>query len=207
MTIMKKLTKSKQLVSIFKNESNSFQIDKEDYDFYSRLAKKLIPSHSNEVGLKCHLCQEEICPCCADLNDTLQLCESCGTPFHNCCITNYTIQKNIGIPHIFRCPKCEILSKIDQDEIVTPYEDPTESVDDYLKTEGNQPDLVDEFVSEKPEQFDIDESYQKPEVNPGETSQEMMQTVRIGGFFGKTYTIKKKGEKLICWCFPLVSFV
>jgi len=191
MSIIKKLTKTKQIVNLFVDKSEKIKIQKEDYDFYSNLAKSLKPSQTDDVGLKCHLCQEEICPCCADINDTLQLCEGCGAAFHNCCVTNYTIQNNIGIPHIFRCPKCDILLKIRQDEIVTPVEDTAETIDDYLESEEESMDL-DEIASiSEPEPIDDDDSA-STEISNQET-----QKIRIGGFFGKTYTIKKEGDKIV----------
>ncbi len=199
--IIKKLIKSKKLVSTFEEQSDRIKIKKEDYDFYSRLAKNLIPSNPNDVGLKCHICQEEICPCCADINDTLQTCESCKSAFHNCCVTNYTIQNNIGIPHIFRCPKCDILLKIDQDEIVSPYEDTTDSVEEYIENEEITTESVKQITLEESEQLDIGNSYQEtkltPDITTVKTPEEKFQKVRIGGFFGKTYTIKKEGDKLI----------
>ncbi len=192
-SIIKKLTKSKQLISTFEEISDKIKIKKEDYDFYSRLAKNLVPSQPNDVGLKCHLCQEEICPCCTDINDILHVCESCKSAFHSCCVTNYTIQNNIGIPHIFRCPKCDILLKIDQDEIVSPYEDSEESVEGYLEKEEKAMNLVEHPSKDEPERFENEDSLQETK----QTQKEKMQTVRIGGFFGKTYTIKKEGEKLV----------
>jgi uncharacterized Zn finger protein (UPF0148 family) len=200
-TIIKNMAKSKEILNLIEQESDRFKIKKEDYDFYSRLAKSLIPSHPNDVGLKCHLCQEEICPCCADINDTLQQCENCKTPFHNCCITNYTIQNNIGIPHLFRCPKCQILLRIDQDEIVAPYEETTESVEEYIEKEEEPTDLVEPIATEELEQYDIEDDHpeleQVPDINYEESSEEKLHKIRIGGFFGKTYTIKKEGDKLI----------
>ena len=197
-TIIKTLIKSKQEVKALEEQPNKIKIKREDYDFYSRLAKRLIPSNTNEVGLKCHLCQEEICPCCADINDTLQICENCNSAFHNCCVTNYTIQNNIGIPHIFRCPKCDILLKIDQDEIVEPYEDVSESVEDYLEKEEIATNLVENPSFEGPEHFDSEESYtETPDISSGESYEDNLQKIRIGGFFGKTYTIKKEGDKLV----------
>ncbi len=193
LSIIKKLTKTKLIVNLFVDKSEKIKIHKDDYDFYSNLAKSLKPSQTDDVGLKCHLCQEEICPCCADINDTLQLCEGCGAAFHNCCVTNYTIQNNIGIPHIFRCPKCEILLKIRQDEIVTPFEDTVETIDEYLESEEESMDL-DEVASisePEPEPIDVDAS------TSTEVSSQGTQKVRIGGFFGKTYTMKKEGDKLV----------
>ncbi len=189
--IIKKLTKTKQIINLFGDRSKKIKIQKEDYDFYSNLAKSLKPSQTDDVGLKCHLCQEEICPCCADINDTLQLCEGCGAAFHNCCVTNYTIQNNIGIPHIFRCPKCDILLKIKQDEIVAPFEDSAETIDDYLESEEESMDLDEVASIPEPEPIDVDASTSTEVSNQG------TQKVRIGGFFGKTYTMKKEGNKLV----------
>jgi len=193
LSIIKKLTKTKQIVNLFGDKSEKIKIRKEDYDFYSHLAKNLKPSHANDVGLKCHLCQEEICPCCADINDTLQLCEGCGVAFHNCCVTNYTIQNHIGIPHIFRCPniKCDILLKIDQDEIVTPLDDSAEMIDEYIEPEEESMGLNEHTNISELESIDVDDS-----TNIG-TSKKGIQKVRLGGFFGKTYTIKKEGDKLM----------
>ena len=201
LSVIKNLIKVKQSVSNLEGRTDKIKIKMDDYDFYSRLAKRLIPANTSDVGLKCHLCQEEICPCCADINDTLQICESCNSAFHNCCVTNYTIQNNIGIPHIFRCPKCDILLKINQDEIVKPYEDTNESVEDYIEKEKITTDTVENLTIEESEQFAPEESYIEPNVSPdvaiGGSQEENLQNIRIGGFFGKTYTIKKEGDKLI----------
>ncbi|MBY9014707.1 MAG: hypothetical protein KGD68_03360 [Candidatus Lokiarchaeota archaeon] len=201
LSIIKKLTNTKQIVNLFGGGSEKIKIRKEDYYFYSQLAKSLKPSHTNDVGLKCHLCQEEICPCCADINDTLQLCEGCGAAFHNCCVTNYTIQNNIGIPHLFRCPKCDILLKIRQDEIVVPFEDSAETIDEYLKSGEESMDVNDYTYNSEPESIDVDDSSINAEKSLDTTNMELskqgVQRVRLGGFFGKTYTIKKEGDKLV----------
>jgi len=201
MSIIKKLTNSKQILNLFGDKSKKIKIHKEDYDFYSRLAKSLIPSRTDEVGLKCHLCQEEICPCCVDINDTLQLCEVCGVVFHNCCVINYTIQNNIGIPHIFRCPKCDILLKIKQDEIVATFEDSAGSIDEYLESEEESMDVNEYPNITEPEPTDLHDSSINVEKSHDTTNMESpeqnVQRVRLGGFFGKTYTIKKEGDKLV----------
>jgi len=202
-SIIKKLTKTKQIFNLFGDKSEKFKIRKEDYDFYSQLAKSLKPSNDNEIGLKCHLCQEEICPCCADINDTLQLCDGCGTAFHNCCVTNYTIQHNIGIPHIFRCPnnKCDILLKIDQNEIVTPLEDSTENANNYIESEDERINFDESDNDSEPEFVVPDNSSLNAEKSLDTTRigvpKQNGQTVRLGGFFGKTYTVKKETDKLI----------
>jgi len=201
LSIIKKLTSTKQILNLFKDKSEKIKINKEDYYFYSQLAKSLKPSLTNDVGLKCRLCQEEICPCCANINDTLQLCEACGAAFHNCCVTNYTIQNNIGIPHIFRCPKCDILLKIRQDEIVAHFEDSAGTIDEYLEIEEESMDVSEDPNISEPESIDVDESsvnVEKPRDTANqELSDEGVQRIRLGGFFGKTYTMKKEGDKLV----------
>ncbi len=202
-SIIKKLTKTKQIFNLFGDKSEKFKIRKEDYDFYSQLAKSLKPSNDNEIGLKCHLCQEEICPCCADINDTLQLCDGCGTAFHSCCVTNYTIQHNIGIPHIFRCPnsKCDILLKIDQDEIVAPFDDSAESTNKYIESEDESMNFDESTNDSDPEFVGADNPPLEAKNSLGTTkigvSKQDGQTIRLGGFFGKSYTVKKENDKLI----------
>jgi hypothetical protein len=198
---IKKLVKSKQLMSTFENQRARIKIKKDDYQFYSHLAKSLKPAPLSDVGSKCHFCQEEICPCCADINDTLLICEECGTKFHKCCVTNYTIQNNIGIPHIFRCPKCDILLKINQDDIVSPYDEKMESAEGYIETEEIQPDQLkgerittsDYLEIEEP----LEERKEMADTIKIEESEAEQKAIRIGGFFGRYYEVKKEGDKLV----------
>ncbi|MFW9951901.1 MAG: hypothetical protein ACFFKA_17425, partial [Candidatus Thorarchaeota archaeon] len=200
--LIKRLIKSKQLINTFQEKPEKVKINKEDYFFYSHLAKKLKSDINDDVGLKCSLCKEEICPICMEVDDKLLICEECKTPFHNCCITNYTIQNNIGIPHIFRCPNCDILLQIEQDEIVKPFDAENESVNHYLEV-NNLVNTLNfsgkELSNEKKHSISTQESeYQlKPRSNSGTMREEKSKIVRIGGFFGKVYTVKKDGNKLI----------
>jgi len=201
MPTIKKLVKSKQIVSTIENQQDRIKIKKDDYDFYSQLAKSLKPAPLSDVGLKCHFCQEEICPCCANINDKLLICEECGTKFHKCCVTNYTIQHNIGIPHIFRCPKCDILLKINQDDIVSPYDENMESAEKYIKTEEFQPDQLEEESITASDYLEIEEPLEeKKEMLDTiriEESKEDHKAIRIGGFFGSYYEVKKEGDKIV----------
>jgi len=198
---IKKLVKSKQIVSTFEDQRERIKINKDDYYFYSHLAKSLKPAPLSDVGLKCHFCQEEICPCCANVNDKLLICEECGTKFHKCCVTNYTIQHNIGIPHIFRCPKCDILLKINQDDIVSPYDDKMESAEDYIETEEIQPDELEEESITASDYLEIETPLEeKKEIHDTiniEESEAEQKTIRVGGFFGSYYQVKKEGDKLL----------
>ena len=200
---IKRLVKSKQIVSTFENQHARIKIKKDDYYFYSHLAKSLKPAPPNDVGSKCHFCQEEICPCCADVNDRLLVCEECGTKFHKCCVTNYTIQNNIGIPHIFRCvsPNCDILLKINQDDIVSPYDEKIESAEEYIKTEEIQPDQLEEESITASDYLEIEEPLkEKKEITDTtkiEESEAEQKAIRVGGFFGTYYKVKKEGDKLV----------
>ncbi|NHJ25123.1 MAG: hypothetical protein EAX89_11135 [Candidatus Lokiarchaeota archaeon] len=200
--LIKKLVKSKQLISTFEEKPDKIKINKEDYFFYSHLAKKLKPIGSDEVGLRCSLCKEEICPVCMEIGDKPVICEECKTPFHNCCITNYTIQYNIGIPHIFRCPKCDILLQIEQDEIVQPFNSEEQSVYDYLEKERT-PKSIPVRDTEKIEiKQQISNETSLDVKTPSRTTEngtnlQKPNTIRIGGFFGKVYTVRKDGNRLI----------
>ncbi len=198
---IKKLVKSKQIVSTFEDQPERIKIKKDDYYFYSHLAKSLKPAPLSDVGLKCHFCQEEICPCCANVNDKLLICEECGTKFHKCCVTNYTIQHNIGIPHIFRCPKCDILLKINQDDIVSPYDEKMESAEDYIETKEIQPDQLEEESITASDYLEIEEPFEEkkeiPDIIKIEESETEQKAIRIGGFFGTYYKVKKDGDKYL----------
>ncbi|MFX1312919.1 MAG: hypothetical protein ACFFHD_09930 [Promethearchaeota archaeon] len=199
MAIIKKLVKPKQLISLIEGQEVKIKIKKEDYDFYSRLAKKLKQT-KEEPGIRCFFCQEDICPFCTNIYDIPLMCENCGSVFHNCCITNYTIKHNIGIPHIFRCPRCDILLKIKQDDLVKLESDILKSVEEYIETEDikavteTQEDLIKESFNQ---QIDTSDKSQDQSQGFSDTLQVPPKTVRIGGFFGKVYTVRKEGDKLI----------
>ena len=200
--LIKKLIKSKQIITTPEDVAQKLKINQEDYFFYSHLAKTLKPNPLNDVGLKCSLCEQEICPVCMEVVDKLYICENCGTLFHNCCVTNYTILNNIGIPHIFRCPKCDILLQINQDEIVKPYDIETESVETYLeesKTIDSSTNIKSRVIAE--EKSEVVPSLDGDHVSGLKIEEQQptaqSKTVRIGGFFGKVYTVKKEGNKLV----------
>ncbi len=198
--VIKKLVKTKQFVTTFEDQPDLIRISKEDYAFYSQLAKSLIKS--SELNLVCHFCNEEVCPVCMDVHDTPLICEDCNTSFHHCCITNYVINHNIGIPHIFRCPnnECDVLLKIDEDEIIeVSGEVEVGTVKEYLEEELLQESL--EEIPEEEEPSSITPTLQKIETPPVKeksiSGAKQVTTIRIGGFFGKVYTVKKMGDKIV----------
>ncbi|MFW9902023.1 MAG: hypothetical protein ACFFDY_12190 [Candidatus Thorarchaeota archaeon] len=196
--IIKKLVKTKQFVTTFTDKSEFVRISKEDYAFFNYLAKPLI--ESSELHLVCHFCNEEVCPVCTDVHDIPTICEDCNTAFHNCCLTNYTINHNIGIPNILRCPSCDVLLKIPEDEIIELSEEiEGESVKEYMEKEVLQ-DLPEE-IAQKPEvvleiqpKSKVKASVETPEKVPTGIAP---KTIRIGGFFGKVYKVKKVGDKVV----------
>ncbi|MCK4380636.1 MAG: hypothetical protein KAW51_05800 [Candidatus Lokiarchaeota archaeon] len=195
---IKKLVKSKQYVTTFVDRPELIKISKEDYAYYNHLAKSL--KRSDEMNLVCHFCSEEICPVCADVHDIPLVCEDCNKSFHNCCITNYTINHNIGIPNILRCPSCDVLLKIDEDEIIeVSGEVEVSTVKEYMDTEvlGDMLESMPKkeepsFTTPLEEKVDTISSESKS-LSDGE----QIKTVRIGGFFGKAYTVKKVGDKIV----------
>lgn len=191
--VIKKLVKTKQFVSTFVDRPDRIKISKEDYAFYNQLAKSL--KKSDQTNLTCDLCKEQICPICADIYDIPIVCEDCNTGFHKCCVTNYTINHNIGIPNIFRCPnsKCDVLLKIDEDEIIeVSGEVEVNTVKEYLEEgvtlENEGLALVTPLEEEIESKAMVGESYKE---------EEQVKTIRIGGFFGKAYTVKKVGDKIV----------
>jgi hypothetical protein len=197
--VIKKLVKAKKLVSTFADRPDHIKISKEDFAFYDKLARKLKES-VNATGLKCHFCREEICPICGELSDIPLLCDSCNISFHQCCVTNYTIQNNIGIPHIFRCPNinCDVLLQIDQDLIVeaSTNDNKIKSVEDFLEI-GDSEKIFEIEEMDKPS-FELEKT-EEGKLYPlkDRVSEEKPKKVRIGGFFGKVYTVKKVGDKIV----------
>jgi len=201
--IIKKLIKTKQYVDTYSDRPDRIKISTEDYAFYNNLAKSLKKSEKTTEKLVCHICKEEICPVCTDVYDIPQLCEDCNAGFHNCCITNYTINYNIGIPNILRCPSCDVLLKIDEDEIievsgegeaktVKEYMESLVEIPPYLPSEEELP------ISSSPVKQAEKRTIQ-PTTNGYDTTDDddVIKTIRIGGFFGKAYKVKKVGDKIV----------
>lgn len=220
--IIEKLVKSKQLVTTFAEKPDQIQISQEDYKFYSRLAKKLEPIYSLEKEkMICFFCNEYMCPVCTSEFDIPLKCPDCDAMFHNCCATNYTLNHNIGIPHIWRCPKCDALLQINEDEIIGVATSETEeglefsSVKEYIGMENLSEIPIDEAASHASSDDDSspkldleiklpkilgkkEENFSRgPYILDPIPAAKSEKTIRIGGFFGKVYSVKKLGDKLI----------
>ena len=204
---VRKLVKTKQFTSTFVDQPDRISISKEDYTFYNHLAKSLKKSKPIMEKLVCHFCNEEVCPICTDIYDIPLICEDCNTHFHKCCITNYTINHNIGIPNILRCPNkdCDVLLKIDEDEII--------EVSGEVEVKTVKDFLAKEVLDQIPKQLskvkplpkststiapkEIEKLDSIPDIKKFNTEGEVIKTIHIGGFFGKAYTVKKIDDKIV----------
>jgi len=200
-SILKKLIKSKQMVSLFADRPDEMKISSEDYAFYNNLAKNLIKGETQQK-LDCDICHKEVCPVCTDDADIPMICNDCKTAYHLCCITDHTINHNIGIPHIFRCPKCDVLLKIDQNLIVGTEDPDIVSVEEYISEETPEIENVDEVQPPTSDASGITSTHQpmtqsESPATESSSSDGELKTIRVGGFFGKVYTVKKVGGKLV----------
>ncbi|MFX0072676.1 MAG: hypothetical protein ACFFAO_16450 [Candidatus Hermodarchaeota archaeon] len=120
--IISSLIKSKKEFNIIQPTDESREYLEEDKDFYERLAVDLISLDPDDEEI-CDICQFELCPICSAYSDEIHKCYNCGTRFHSCCISKYSITNNIGYKHIFRCPKCQNLLKLDEEYVNLVFEE------------------------------------------------------------------------------------
>jgi hypothetical protein len=180
------------------NTDNQDQVLKEDKVFYERLAVDLISLSAEDEEI-CSICEQELCPICEIHSDEIHKCFNCDTKFHSCCAAKYSLARNIGFKHLFRCPQCETLLKIDEDYVNMVYEEDLEG--DTAETEIDKHELTEipqqtEFIQdqldeeqwveqETYEEIDLDESVDLPQP-PSEGTKK----VRVGGYFGKEVEVK-----------------
>ncbi len=203
--VIKKLIQSKQSIDIFDyKKSDRVKINRIDYEFYSQLAKNLKESPDESITQKCYFCSEKVCPVCTDVHDIPKICPECSSAFHYCCLINYLLQNNIGIPHIFRCPKCDMLLKINQDEIVRPKDTLIDSAEEYLELEEGEESETELHFKPIPQIKKLEtkteiikETGQSSSTKESINSERKPRIVRIGGYFGKLYTVQKIGDRLL----------
>ncbi|KKN18796.1 hypothetical protein LCGC14_0952200 [marine sediment metagenome] len=186
---------------------DSEQILEEDKVFYERLAVDLI-SLSSEDQERCTICEQELCPICEAHSDEIHKCFNCNAKFHGCCSAKYSIAKNIGFNHIFRCPQCETLLKLDEEFVKMIYqEDLGEELPEvdinktFLEEPVEEEPKHEEFLEETETQQEIVENTEeipeidsKPPLHPP-PSPTIAKKVKVGGFFGKEITITTKNVK------------
>ena len=120
--VLSSLIKSKREFNIVRPEEGQKQYLEEDKTFYERLAVDLISLSAEDEEL-CSICSLEVCPVCGAFSDEIKKCYNCGSKFHGCEIAKYAISNNFGYKHIFRCPQCETLLKLDEEYVDLVYEE------------------------------------------------------------------------------------
>lgn len=105
------LTKNKRMASLNQIEGKIY-IDEENKDFYENLASEMLTPEPGETG-KCYLCNSEYCEDCEEEFSKFLKC-TCGALFHTAHIGKYSFENNVGLPHIFRCPSCDNMLKMNE---------------------------------------------------------------------------------------------
>ena len=214
--ILGSLVKNRREFNIVRpGEDQEEQILEKDKKFYDRLAVDLISLDADDEEI-CTICQQELCPICGAYTDEIRKCYNCGAKFHGCCAAEYSLSKNIGFKHIFRCPQCETLLKLDEDFVEMIDEESRELDDDIVIEEivdTSEEDDLDTFEepidednkyvyhsyeeesTEHAEDFpQIVEDEEIPTPLPPPDSPNPFKKVKVGGFFGKEITIENKQQ-------------
>lgn len=197
--ILGSLVQNKREFKIIKAQDGE-DVLQEDKTFYERLAVELISLSSEDEEI-CTVCEQEICPICEAHSDEIHKCFNCNAKFHSCCAAKYSLAENLGFKHIFRCPQCETLLKLDEDFVNIIYEEDLEEAlpeisDDHIEdlVEDNIEEEEEELIEKVDIQEDLMEAVEesvevKPESSP---PPENTKKVKVGGFFGKEITITTK---------------
>lgn len=110
------LTQNKQLADLNQPEGKIY-INDENRKFYENLASFLLTPEPNDIGL-CILCKKETCEGFAPEYCGLLKCYNCNSMFHEAHAAIYSFEKNIGLSHVFRCPNCDVLLKIEEERVL-----------------------------------------------------------------------------------------
>ena len=197
--ILGSLVQNKREFKIIKAQDEE-DVLQEDKTFYERLAVELISLSSEDKEI-CTVCEQELCPICEAHSDEIHKCFNCNAKFHSCCAAKYSLAKNIGFKHIFRCPQCETLLKLDEDFVNIIYEEDLEETLPEISEEHIE-DLIEDNIEEEEEELIEEVDIQEDVMEAAEESVEVKpesfpppettKKVKVGGFFGKEITITKK---------------
>lgn len=111
-SILVALTRNKRMASLNQIEGKIY-IDEENKEFYENLASGLLTPEPGETEGICYLCKTKYCKDCEEEFSHFLKC-TCGALFHAAHIGKYSFENNIGLPHIFRCPSCDNMLKMDE---------------------------------------------------------------------------------------------
>ena len=198
--ILGSLVQNKNEFKVLKS-AETYKVLEEDKLFYERLAVDLI-SLSDDDDEICSICEQELCPICEAHTDEVHKCFNCNAKFHSCCSAKYSIAKNIGFKHLFRCLQCETLLKLDEDYVNMIYE---EDLEDELPKIDTSKRVIEERGEELEEVSHEEEFIEETQVINSEepidseepissANSEPTKKVKVGGFFGKEIEIKIKKD-------------
>ncbi len=191
--VLGSLIQNKKEFKVIKTEEVE-EVLSEDKVFYERLAVDLI-SLSPEDQEICDICEQELCPICEAHSDEIHKCYNCNAKFHSCCAAKYSLAKNIGFKHIFRCLQCETLLKLDEEFVEMIYEEDLGEEITEIEIQEIPLDspiastIEEEQITEEP----VEELIEIPETEL-ESEPETVKKVKIGGFFGQEITIGTKNS-------------
>ncbi|MFX1314339.1 MAG: hypothetical protein ACFE9T_00615 [Promethearchaeota archaeon] len=204
--ILGSLIQNKQEFKVIQTDEDP--VLEEDQTFYEGLAVDLITLTPDDEEI-CTICELELCPICEAYSDEIYKCFNCNAKFHNCCAAKYSLAKNIGFKHIFRCPQCETLLKLDEEFVNMIYEEDQEEelgkvsvIEQSTEEEYYQEKFIEEELEQKQyeedSEFELEIKSLKPPSMPLKRlpRPEMTKKVRVGGFFGREIEVKVNNNKL-----------
>ena len=198
LNVLTSLVKNKAEFNIIKEE---IPVEPKDQTFFEHLAVDLISLDSDDEEI-CSICNQEVCPICGALSDEVNKCFNCNTKFHGCCASKYALTNNIGFNHIFRCPQCSQLLKLDEEFVEMVISEESGEEDFYtIEEDSEKEDILEEILQEVPDNEIKTEKEEKAapeeisEEVPKETTieespAEETKKVRVGGFFGGEVEVK-----------------
>ena len=203
LNVLGSLVKNKDEFNIIRDEATVLP---RDQTFFEHLAVDLISLDSDEEEI-CSICNQEKCPICGAFSDEVNKCFNCNTKFHGCCASKYSLTNNIGFNHIFRCPKCSQLLKLDEEFVDMVVSEESGEEDFYtVEEEGGKEEILEEILKDIPEEevkIEVEDSIapEQPskEATAEKPSEEVVaeiqpegdtKKVRVGGFFGGEVDVK-----------------
>jgi hypothetical protein len=200
--ILGALVQNKNEFKILKREETD-SILAEDKVFYERLAVDLISLSADDEEI-CTICEQELCPICEAHSDEIHKCFNCNAKFHSCCAAKYSLAKNIGFKHIYRCPQCETLLKLDEEFVELIYEEDLEKdlpelkeIESITVVSEEEDHIKEDLITEDAaveQDIDGESGEISSEVSPPSSPPVTTKKVMIGGFFGKEIEIKMKKD-------------
>jgi len=202
LNVLASLVKNKEEFNIIKEE---IPVLPRDQTFFEHLAVDLISLEPGDEEI-CSICNQEVCPICDASTDEVNKCFNCNTKFHGCCASKYSLTNNIGFKHIFRCPQCSQLLKLDEEFVDMVISEESGEDEFYTVAEdGTKEEILDEILQDVPkvvEETEIEgmeaSKILSEEATPIDSPESETKKVRVGGFFGGEVEVKSmpaNGEK------------